>query len=260
VSMWGAGEGGVALVWLDGRNTGGGQGGHDGHGTGAMTLRHGIVGADGVPLVETEIDGRVCDCCQTGAALTSRGPIVVYRGRTEEEVRDVLVTRLVDGAWTAGRPVHADGWVIHGCPVNGPQVAADGERVAIAWFAAPGDSARVQLALSDDAGARFGPPVRIDDGQQLRRVDVLLLEDGDALVSWLERVEDGSAEIRVRRVAPSGAVGAAGVAARSSAARASGFPRMARGRAGVVMAWTAAGDDAGVRTARLDPAALERPR
>src|SRR5690606_40868449 len=62
----------------------------------------------------------VCDCCQTSVALTSRGPLLFYRGRSPDEVRDVLVSRLEGNVWTAPRRVHADDWVVGGCPVNGP--------------------------------------------------------------------------------------------------------------------------------------------
>jgi hypothetical protein len=250
VSMWPVGRDSVGLVWLDGRNTGGG---HDGHGGGPMTLRATVVGPDGGALPDVEVDPSVCDCCQTGAALTSAGPVVVYRGRTEEEVRDVYVTRLVDGAWTPGRPVHADGWTIPACPVNGPQVAAEGSRIAVAWYTAARDTARVHLAFSGDAGATFTPPVRVDGGNPLGRVDVVLLEGGDALVSWMERTGGERAAIQLRRVSPAGRAGEPLTVAESTGARSTGFPRMVAAPGGVVLAWTAAETPARVRTARITP-------
>ena len=39
------------------------------------------------------LDARACDCCQTDAAMTSAGPVVVYRNRTEEEIRDIYIAR-----------------------------------------------------------------------------------------------------------------------------------------------------------------------
>jgi hypothetical protein len=261
VSMWAGEDGTLELVWLDGRNTAGtDHDGHDGHDAGTMTLRHGRMGADGRPLEEVELDGRVCDCCQTGAALTSTGPVVVYRGRTADEVRDILVTRRVDGRWTPGLPVHADGWVIPACPVNGPQVDARAERVAVAWYTAAGDTARVLVAFSDDAGERFAAPVRVDEGEPLGRVDVVILDDGDALVSWMERSGERGAEIRVRRVSHDRGTGPSRVVGTSTGTRSSGFPRMAASGGGVVLAWTVPGHPALVRTARLDPSALERAR
>ena len=256
VSMWpAAGGDSLALVWLDGRKYGAGPDGAPP--TDEMTLRYTTIGRDGTPAPDREIDPRICDCCQTSAAMTSAGPLVVYRDRSPsepKEIRDVYVTRMVGGAWTEGRPVHADGWEMTACPVNGPAADADGRRVAVAWFTGARDTAKVQVAFSADAGETFGAPLRVDAGNPAGRVDVLMLEGGAALVSWVERVErvDGDqAEVRVRRVHADGRMGAPAVVATSSAARSSGFPRMARGAGGVVFAWTAPGDSARVHTARM---------
>jgi hypothetical protein len=202
------------------------------------------------------VDERICDCCQTGLAMTSAGPIVVYRDRSAEEVRDIYAVRLVNGAWTAPRPVHADGWVMPACPVNGPAVSAEGRRVAVAWFTNAGDTARVRVAFSDDAGATFGAPIQVDGGRPLGRVDVELLESG-ALVSWMEATGEKAAEVRVRQVAAGGRMGAPRVVAASSAERASGFPRMTRVGGQVVFAWTEPGTPSAVHTAT---AALEGGR
>jgi hypothetical protein len=80
----------VRAFWLDGRETAGAEG-HDSHGAGAMTLRTAVLGKSlgGGEL----LDGRVCDCCGTSAAMTSEGPVVVYRNRDENEVRDIFILR-----------------------------------------------------------------------------------------------------------------------------------------------------------------------
>src|SRR5690606_29778853 len=119
-----------------------------------------------------------------------------------------------------GVAVHADNWEISGCPVNGPALAADGHQVAIAWFTAANDSARVKVAFSGDAGASFGDPIVADDGAPAGRVDVALLQGGDALVTWIERVGGDTAAVRVRRVRRDGQAGTSFTVASSSAARA----------------------------------------
>lgn len=245
VSLFPAAAGALAAVWLDGRKFADADGAPA---TNEMTVRTTTVSADGTAAPETVLDERACDCCQTAAALTADGPIVVYRDRSPGEVRDISIVRLVDGAWTGPRTVHDDGWVIAACPVNGPAADADGRRVAVAWFTAAQDTPRVRLAFSADAGASFAPPVRVDDGNPVGRVDVLLLDDGAALVSWLENTGD-AAELRVRRVTPAGGAGPALTVAATSGARASGFPRMARRGDGVVFAWTEPGSPSRVRVA-----------
>ncbi len=168
VSMLPMSEGRTFIAWLDGRNTRMGEAeaeaeaGHEGHDMGgAMTLRAGIFDPDGKSLQEWELDGRTCDCCQTGAALTASGPVVVYRDRSEEEIRDIYITRWVAGQWSEPAAVYHDDWKIAGCPVNGPAVAARENRVVVAWFSARDDSPEVKLALSTDGGATFSEPVMV---------------------------------------------------------------------------------------------------
>ena len=219
VSVFGLGHGDAGMVWLDGRRFFEADGSRSTEPR--MTLRYRTAGADGTTTAEVELDDRICDCCQTDAAMTSEGPVVVYRDRTPEEVRDISVGRFVDGKWTGGVPVHDDGWVIPGCPVNGPSVAASGEAVVVAWFTGAGNTPRVRAAFSDDAGATFGPPVTIDLGNPVGRVAVAMPQPGRALVAWLEEEQ-----LFVRGITADGNLGPARQVAASSNARASGFPAM----------------------------------
>ncbi len=252
VSMFPLADGGMGMVWLDGRETA--RRPENKGPRGAMTLRYRAVGPDGADGPEVLVDGQICDCCQTDAAVASTGPVVVYRDRTDAEIRDIYLTRLVDGRWTPGAPVHEDGWHIPACPVNGPAVAARDEAVAVAWFTGAAAEPMVQLAFSGDAGATFGEPVTIDDGNPLGRVDVVLLEDGSALVAWMERTPDAG-EVRVRRVLTDGRSGVASVVTTTSSGRDSGFPRMIRDRRGrIVFAWTESEEPRTIRMARTTEA------
>ena len=102
VSMWPQTESSIGMAWLDGRNTfdtgalkdGGGHEGHgDGHGGGAMTLRAAVFDANLRASAAAEIDTMACDCCQTDAAATGDGAVLVYRGRSKDEIRDIYATR-----------------------------------------------------------------------------------------------------------------------------------------------------------------------
>ena len=239
VSLLPAGDG-VRAVWLDGRNFAAARP--------EMTLRSAVVSEAGL-TEEALLDARICDCCQTDATVSAAGEVVVYRDRTEEEIRDISIVRRVDGQWTAPEVVHADGWHIDGCPVNGPAVASRDGLVAVAWFTAARDTAKVLLAVSQDGGASFAAPIRIDGGDPAGRVDVVLLEDRTALVSWIEETGD-AAELRVSAVTPDGRTDPGVRVAAVSAARSSGFARMAVTRGGAVIAWTDV-DGATVRVARL---------
>jgi len=250
VAMWLAPGDSVRAAWLDGRQMSGG------HGEGAMTVQSVALAADGSTGAEHALDVRSCDCCQVAATVTSSGPVVAYRDRTEDEIRDIVVVRQVNGAWTEPTAVHNDGWKIAACPVNGPALAARGDTVAIAWFTGAQDTARVRVAFSVDGGATFAPPVRIDAGAPAGRVGISLDTDGEAVVSWLERVPPEDAEVRVRRVTRTGELGLPFTVSRTRAARASGFPRIVRQGDALIAAWTVPGDSARVHVGRLSLAAL----
>ncbi len=239
----------MGLVWLDGRKTVGATHGGDGP-QAEMSLLHSTLDREGRLGPETVLDGRVCDCCQTDSAVAAGATVVVYRDRSEQEVRDMSVVRFVDGRWTEPRSLAQDGWVMNGCPVNGPSIAAAGARVAAAWFTAAQERPRVKVAFSSDAGASFGDPIVVDDGRPIGRVDVVMAGDGGALVSWLEQAEKGT-ELRVRGIAPDGARGEALMVADSSAARSSGFPRMVDSNGEIALAWRDSMDPPTVRSALL---------
>jgi hypothetical protein len=248
-------DGRLGAIWLDGRNMKDMKE-SDEHAPAAesMTLRYASIDAAGNLVDEKELDERVCECCQTSAAVTSAGPIALYRDRSPAEVRDIYIVRQVNGSWTTPQPVFADNWKINGCPVNGPAVAADGARVAVAWFTGADNVSRVKIAFSPDAGATFNQPVVVDEGETVGRVDTLLLPDGSALVCWMAGNVEGGA-IKVRRVRADGSLGPAAVVAETDISRSSGFPRMARLGEQVVFAWTEFGTPSRVRTAVMNVAA-----
>jgi hypothetical protein len=238
---------GLGLVWLDGRAMKGG--GHDSHGGGgAMTIRSAMYDRNGKQVAEPLIDARVCECCPTAVAVTAEGPIVAYRDRSPEEIRDIYISRLLDGKWTTPAAVHDDAWKIAACPVNGPALSADGKNVAIAWFTAKGDQGHAFAAFSTNSGASFGPPIRLDDASALGRVDVELLDDRSAIATWIE-FADGRAQFSARRVEASGRKSAAIPVTGLNAGRSSGYPRVARAGNELVFAWTETGDTPAVRTA-----------
>jgi hypothetical protein len=191
---------------------------------------------------ENVLDTRVCDCCQTAAAMTDQGPIIVYRDRSAKEVRDISYVRREGSKWTPPKTLHADQWKITACPVNGPAVAADGKKVVTAWFTASGDKPRVYASFSSDSGNTFGKPIRVDIGNPGGRVDVKWIQDGSVLISWLENKDGGGADIMVRKFVGEKAE-APFVVAPSSSARASGFPRLAAWGNGAIIAWTYIGEN-----------------
>ena len=253
VSLVPLSDGRLGAIWLDGRNM---KDMKDQHDEGkplpvSMTLRYAAIDQSGKISDDAQLDERVCECCQTSAAVTSDGVLAVYRDRSQNEVRDIYFVRQAGSAWASPRAVNADNWEINGCPVNGPSVAADGRNVVVGWFTGAAGAPHVKVAFSTDAGATFGVPIQVDDGETQGRVDVVLLPDRSALVCWLSGTPEGG-EIKVRRVEANGTMGPAAVIAKTDISRSSGFPRMARLGNEVHFAWTEFGKPSRIRMATTD--------
>jgi hypothetical protein len=242
-------DGNLGLVWLDGRLT------VKDREHGPMTIRYGAYDAQWKQISDRGIDAKVCDCCTTSIAMTTDGPVVVYRNRTDNEIRDIYVSRYENAAWTAGKPVHDDGWRIEACPINGPVISAHGRDVAVAWFSAPNNQGRAFAAFSNDAGRTFGNPIRLDDGSSLGKVDIEMLDDGSAVATWIEFANQ-RAQLRMRRIERSGAKSAPVTIAGASGGRVGGVPRLARAGNEVVFAWVETPENGGVGTVKTAAAAL----
>jgi len=217
----------LGLVWLDGREVADG---------GSMTLRAATL-AGGSPGEEMVVDARVCDCCPTSAARIDGGAIVAYRDRSDDEVRDIAVSRFLRGRWTVPTTVHADTWQIEACPVNGPVVAASGRSVAVAWYTVAGGQPHAKVAFSTDGGESFSAPLILDVDVSYGRLAIAMIDDGRVLVSSVERSSSGT-QIVVRGVRRNGWTSDAVRVAATTTDRTAGFPRMVVSGRDVIFAWT----------------------
>lgn len=233
-------RGAIGVVWLDGRNMTGSHGDHGG----GMTLRSALVSPEGELLKRRVVDELVCDCCQTDAVATQDGPLVVYRNRTEEEIRDIQAVRADGDDWGEPVAVHEDGWKIAGCPVNGPAVSTDGRQVDVAWFTAAKEP-EVRFARSFDGGATWTEPATIEGrlGQEKPpwgRVDVVTLDDGSSLVSWVTHAGAGRGKVAMVWVSSHGRVSAnSAMLPDAEPSRQVGFPQIVRDGDDLIVAWTA---------------------
>jgi len=237
---------GFGAVWLDGRNMA--EGGHDSHGEGGMTLRAAMLDREGRMLRGDLLDELTCDCCQTGAAVTDAGPMVVYRDRTEGEIRDIYYTLFRDGRWTPGSPLAVDRWKIAACPVNGPAIDARGPDAVVSWFTGTPAPA-VRAAFWSDEAETFSEPTDVSRERPLGRVDSALLPDGSAVISWLAATDTDQAEIRYRRIWPDGRQGPVAVLGTTASSRMAGFPQMVTANGVLIFAWTVPGDPSIIRSA-----------
>ncbi len=226
-------DGSFTIAWLDGRYTGGGD--HSDHGSGGpMTLRTAVLDHNGAITEETELDGRVCDCCQTSGIMTRKGPLFVYRDRSVDEVRDMAYVSKVDNDWQKPKLVAEDNWSIEGCPVNGPRMASTESTSAVAWYTAALNRPKVKVAFM--AGEDFNEPIIVDDSSPVGRVDIAMINDHTAIVSWMDGGERPA--IKYRKVNQNGSMSPVYIVVEISAERGSGFPQMAVFDQWIYFAWT----------------------
>jgi hypothetical protein len=241
-SMFETPDKGLGLVWLDAREYELNKDAADG---GSVMLRYAAYDSSWKQTADAMVNDRVCECCQTSAVSTPDGIVVAFRDRTQDEIRDIHVTRLQNGEWSDPTPVHDDHWEIDSCPVNGPAISAHGRQLATAWFTAAGGSqGQAFAAFSNDAGRTWGAPIRLDGGRSLGHVGIEMLDDGSAVASWVE-FSNQRAHLRIRRVEPSGQLSAPIDIAGTTGGRVSGYPRMARQGNELLLAWTESAGDSG---------------
>ncbi len=254
---------GIGMAWLDARDytveidTDDPAAAEEIYGVG---LRAALVSGDGKVVGRQLIDRLVCDCCQTGIAVTADGPVVVYRGRTEDEIRDNQVRRFVDGTWSAPVTLGPDNWKILGCPVNGPAISAYDMHVATAWYTGIDGMPRVRFSRSDDGGRSFHSPVEIPAGDNFGRVSVAALADGDAVVSWIRINEQGDSELCLVRISAAGELSPVHVIAQINSVFTAGVPQLVRDGGRLIMAWAdVANDVQTLNTVVLSPSMLRAP-
>ena len=230
---------GFLITWLDGRNTveKDKEGDHR-----PMTIRFAEITNAGDIINETELDSNVCDCCQTSITHTDKGPLVVYRDRSEKEVRDIYMTRNINDVWEAPIPIHNDGWVIYGCPVNGPKVVSYENNLAVSWFTVSDAKPTVNLSFSKFYGASFDEPIKINDHNAIGRVDVAFLNEKEVIVSYMEGDDDGT-YLRIKKVSLDGKVSKPITISRIDGGRSTGVPQLEIFNDEIFIVWTVSEDE-----------------
>jgi hypothetical protein len=133
--------------------------------------------------------------------------------------------------------------------VNGPAIAAAEDDVAATWFTAADERPRVRFARSRDGGRSFEPAVDIDMVGAFGQVDVVLLEDATAVVTWWRRAEGNRTALVFRTVSRDGALGPITPIAENSVSQPVDVPEALATEDGLLVTWTASEDRGRVRAA-----------
>ncbi|WP_020403038.1 hypothetical protein [Gracilimonas tropica] len=223
-------------TWLDGRNTENRSDDEYGDLQKAMTLRGALISKSGQVLEKYLLDDSVCDCCNTTVAKTEKGIIVAYRNRTENEIRDIYTVTVKNGIVSEPQKVHSDKWEIAACPVNGPAIATDGNKIALAWFTGADGEPKVKMALSDNAGKDFDSPIILDEHSTLGRLDIEMV-DGKIWISRITKHQEENA-LKISMYDYTGNKLSDHIIEEISGNRNAGFPQITKAGDGILIANT----------------------
>ncbi|MBK8284823.1 MAG: exo-alpha-sialidase [Ahniella sp.] len=217
----------VVVAWLDGRH--GASANHDdGHHGARTSLQAAMVNDRQQVTQQWELDTLTCDCCNTDGRRIGDEHWLVYRNRTEGEIRDMLSMRFDGRAWSEPMPLPADNWLMPACPVNGPALASLGGDPLAFWPTMRDGKAVVRLARLDGTWQTLG---ELESHESLQgQVDAVAFGRHEALVSWIG--QRGSATVlKVGRVDHAGRIAETHEITEIAPGRNTGMPRMAaRGR------------------------------
>lgn len=243
----------LLAIWLDGRRTESRTDAEYFDLGKAMTLRSAIIDTSGTVTQKELIDDSVCDCCSTSLIMTDQGPVASYRNRTDEEIRDIYVSRYREGQWSTPVAVYQDEWKIGACPVNGPKLSAKDSTLAIAWYTAAGENPVVKVAHSSDYGNTFSEPISINSGSTSGRVDLAVTDASTAYLSEINKKE-GESYLTVHRISLDTGEYTSFNVSKIDGSRNNGFPQLEVHEGELIFAWTEVAEGSttsSVRTVRL---------
>jgi hypothetical protein len=265
-------HGRVVAFWLDHRemaSSGSAAMHHEGHdhASGDAAKADGAVRAQSSKLYFAALDGAshsravaggVCYCCKTAVAIGADGAIhAAWRHVYPGNLRDIAFTTSRDGGRTFTTPVRvsSDGWILDGCPENGPALAAGADDVVhvlwptlVAGATSDGEPTLALFHATSRSGGTFSPRERIATDGMPRHPQLTATAAG-LFAAWDEQTAGGS-RVVLARLASSGS-GPARVSREivSGSARAQ-TPTIAGASEGVVIAWAEGTEQSVIRVER----------
>jgi hypothetical protein len=185
----------------------------------------------------------VCYCCKTAMATGGKGELfAAWRQVYPGSVRDIAASVSKDGGRTFAPPIKVsdDGWVLNGCPDDGPALAiGKASAVHVVWptvVTAAGGAGTLQLFYATSVDGRtFTPRQRIPTDGVPHHPQIAVAVDGRVVIAW---DESGKGEKRVAFA--HGLPDATGRVqlARFPVAAAGAYPAVVSTADGVIAAWT----------------------
>ena len=149
-----------------------------------------------------KVAAEACPCCKTALAVAADGTVYIsWRHVLPGNFRHIAVTSSSDAGATFSKPVIVsdDKWMLQGCPVSGPSLAAEGGVLKVLWYAAgEGNAPGLYVAESKDKGQSFSPRQLL--AQEGVRGTPVLAANGSADVAIWEMTGGAAAETKFRKL------------------------------------------------------------
>jgi len=140
---------------------------------------------------ETILDSVACECCRIAICSNEKGNIAVaFREMINDSLRDVSIITSADNgkSFTPAMPFSKDGWVIYGCPHNGPSIDMDDKNIYATWFTGGPQKGIYYCRLNDQLQGAD----RMLVSAQGRFVQVCHMPDGSRLLAFNESRSEGT--------------------------------------------------------------------
>ncbi|MDB4690987.1 hypothetical protein OAH23_11265 [Verrucomicrobia bacterium] len=217
----------VRAFWLDGRKMT--------KPSGKMALHTAILEGNEIKEERT-LDQNVCTCCPTSAIQLTDGPMVVYRDRSAEEIRDFSFVTDLEQGWSAPEKIAEDNWLMPGCPVNGASIASSGDLVAISRFTVIQGKPQVILQIYKQEQSDVRKDLVLDKNAPIGRCSTVCTKDAIYTI-WIGK-EKKQTVLRMAEVSPNGNVRRQEILCTIDASFSSGMPRSILSGDHVWVSWT----------------------
>lgn len=139
---------------------------------------------------ELVIDSIACECCRIAISGSSNGKVsVVFRDIINDSIRDMSIITSPDNGkrFSKAVPYSHDGWVINGCPHNGPALAVADDKIYSTWFTGGPQKGVFYCELNKAMESTN----RLLVSDHARFIQLCLLGDGSRLLAFDEKRTEG---------------------------------------------------------------------